>query len=285
MERPDSQIYQLPDSTDNDVRQMIVGLAWFFGVLCTLVILFVIYAPTILRLVPFSIEKNFVKPYEELAGYIWKEWDGKTYPEIDHYLQQLSDGLSQSMNLPDGMEIQVHYIQSEQVNAFATLGGHIFITSGLLEAVPDENSLAMVVAHELAHQLHRDPITGLSRGIALQLIIALISGDIRQIDLTGISAELSLLYFSRDQEQRADKTAIDTLNKYYGHVSGYDQFFRAILDHSEHVDEVPSWLSSHPNTADRIEYLDNLVYEKDWLVLDALPIPEEITEQLSTIKE
>jgi len=277
MDQDNSEVYQLPSSTDKDIRKMLFGLVWFFGIIFVLVILFVVYAPTILRLVPFSVEKNFVKPYEEIAGYLWNEWDGNTYPKIDNYLQTLAEGLADSMEMPAEIEVEVHFVESDQVNAFATLGGHVFITSGLLESVADENSLSMVLAHELAHQLHRDPITGMSRGIAIQIMIALVSGDVRSLDLTGVSAELGLLYFSREQEQRADITAIHALNQYYGHVSGYDQFFRTIMETHEHGETgIPSWLSSHPETESRIEYLDQLVEENAWLMKEVRAIPEEI---------
>ena len=183
--------YQLPESTGEDLRKMMVWLAWFFGVATIFAIIFMIYAPVFLKWVPFSVEKNFVRPYEEIAE---RWWDGEQYPDIDQYLQELSDDLAVALELPEEIEIQTHYIGSDEVNAFAVLGGHIFVTRGLLNAVDSENALAMVVAHELAHQKHRDPITSLSRGIAIQMIYSLITNDYAQLDLSGIGAELSLIH-------------------------------------------------------------------------------------------
>lgn len=269
-------VYQLPESTGDDIRKMMVWLAWFFGFATLLAILFIIYAPVLLKWVPFSAEKNFVRPYEEIADRFWGE---NSHPEIEEYLQNLSNELAIAIELPEEIEIQTHFIESDEINAFATLGGHIFITRGLLEAVDNENSLSMVIAHELAHQKHRDPITGLSRGIALQMIYSLISSDYSQIDLSGVGGELGLLYFSREQEQNADEAAIYALNKHYGHVGGYDQFFQAVLEveDSEGV-SIPQWLSSHPDTLKRIDYLQALNTENGWTQGETHPISKEILQ-------
>ena len=71
----------------------------------------------------------------------------------------------------------MHYDDDAVVNAFATLGGHIVVYQGLLEAVPDENALAMVLAHEIAHVRHRHPIVGLSRSAALGFALMLLGAD------------------------------------------------------------------------------------------------------------
>ena len=44
----------------------------------------------------------------------------------------------------------VHAVQDPTVNAFATLGGHVFVFTGLVDSLDSENGLAMVLAHELA---------------------------------------------------------------------------------------------------------------------------------------
>lgn len=274
----EDQVYQLPDSTGEELHRMKVWLAWFFGIATLLTILFIIYAPFLLKWVPFSAEKSFVRPYEEMAERWWNE---ESYPEIDIYLQELSDELSLAIDLPPEIEIQAHFLDIDEINAFAVLGGHIFITRGLLESVEDENSLSMVIAHEIAHQKHRDPIAGLSRGIAMQMIYSLITSDYNQLDLSVFGGELGLLYFSRDQEERADAAAIIALQQHYGHISGYDQFFREIVKMEASDDaQIPEWLSSHPDTENRIRILDDLKSENGWIQEQSHPLPENILQVL-----
>lgn len=45
----------------------------------------------------------------------------------------------------------VKMLDTNEVNAFSTSGGHIFITKGMLKCAEDEDSLAAVIAHEIAH--------------------------------------------------------------------------------------------------------------------------------------
>ena len=51
----------------------------------------------------------------------------------------------------------MHYDPGGTFNAYATAGGQLVFYRGLLEAMPHENALATVVAHEIAHVAHRDP--------------------------------------------------------------------------------------------------------------------------------
>ncbi|MGH8741519.1 MAG: M48 family metalloprotease, partial [Burkholderiales bacterium] len=90
---------------------------------------------------------------------------------IEPYLRALTARLASAQSLPEGMSVQVHYDEGEVANAFATLGGHIVLYQGLLEAMPDENALAMVIAHEIAHVRHRHPIASVGRAAALGFLL------------------------------------------------------------------------------------------------------------------
>ena len=50
------------------------------------------------------------------------------------YLQNLSDQLSVAQGLPESIKITVHYVDQPVINAFATIGGHVFIYQGLIES-------------------------------------------------------------------------------------------------------------------------------------------------------
>ena len=90
------------------------------------------------------------------------------------------------------------------MNAFATLGGHVFVCRGLMETLEDENSLAMIIGHELAHIKNRDPIVGMARGLTIQMLYSYITGDYSSLNVSGLGSELGLSYFSREQEYSSD---------------------------------------------------------------------------------
>lgn len=177
-------------------------------------------------------------------------------------LQALADRLSAHIELPEGLTVKAHYLDSDQVNAFATVGGHIFIARGLIERMPHENALAFVVGHEVAHVAHRDPAAALGGVVLLQALFALASSSGSELPgelLVGPNA-LLLSGFSRDVEREADAAALAALAGLYGHVAGASTFFEAVL----HLPQPPALLSSHPLTRERIDAIAETARERDW---------------------
>jgi len=73
-------------------------------------------------------------------------------PQLTNYVNLICQALV--INYPQTAKYngyQVTILNSQEFSAFATPGGHIFITRGLVEAVSNEDELAGVIAHELAH--------------------------------------------------------------------------------------------------------------------------------------
>lgn len=289
--------YQPPDNHENHIRVMAKALAWFFGVLAVLVTVFILNAHRILIHLPFEAEKNFVRPYEELAGNWFGDDKSDKHIEIETYLQNLADELGEAMELPEDIELNVHYVDSSIVNAFATLGGNIFVFDGLLEALPDENSLAMVMGHEVAHIKHRDPIVSLGRGVVLQILYSYVVGDYASTgDMLTIGSEVGLLYFGREQETAADEAAISALQNHYGHVAGYSELFKLMIemeDKAREDSDLPSWLSNqessewlstHPELNGRIEHLRALAGQNNWREGRPAELPEDIRLLLLTDK-
>jgi len=169
-------------------------------------------------------------------------------------LQALVTSLAVSMAIPSEMSFQVHLLDDPAPNAFATLGGHIFVTQGLLAAVSSENALAMVLAHEMAHVKFRHPIQAMSRGALLQLIITMVGGG-QGVALNGVLGQtglLTLLSFNRDMERESDAAAMAGLTQHYGHLVGAEEFFSEVL--ARHGDA--GWraaFETHPATQERVD--------------------------------
>lgn len=201
---------------------------------------------------PYSVEPKLIETY------------ARRYPprehEIENYLQQLAGRIARGMTLPEGMAVRVHYVNEPVVNAFATLGGHIAVYRGFLERVPDENVLAMVIAHEIGHLQHRHPIRSLGRGVAFGAALSVLSAGAGShvVDrVLGNSGMLTLLTFSRAQEEEADASALDALVVAYGHAGGARETFKLLQNAAGERGraEPPKILSTHPLTEERIERL------------------------------
>jgi len=205
--------------------------------------------------------------------------------EIDQYLQHLANKIVPHMNLPQGMSVTLHYVNNDTVNAMATLGGHIIVYRGLLEKMPNENALLMLIGHEIGHVKLRHPIKALGKGVVLSLIMASILGDASDAvsGIMGDSSMIMMLSYSRDQEQVADDEGISGLNALYGHVEGATELFEIFKKQSkESLMTPPQFLSSHPDLDNRIAYLTDMAVRNSWYQTGVLSaIPSSIVKKLS----
>lgn len=87
-----------------------------------------------------------------VAASIFRSFPPYDAPELNAYLNKLGQGLAlYSLRPAIYTGYRFFALDSPEVNAFATPGGHILITRGLLSLVQDEDELAAVLAHEIAH--------------------------------------------------------------------------------------------------------------------------------------
>lgn len=186
---------------------------------------------------------------------------------VETALRDLAARLSAEMDLPEEMRVRVHYVDSDIVNAATWLGGHLFIFRGLLERMPNENALAMVLGHEIAHAANRDVIGNMGGALLLQLAFALAFGtapaSLEEL-VVGPSA-LILLGFSRNAERRADVDALTAVVRLYGHANGSTELFEIFLRIAREGDGTPPELfSSHPLSEDRIARLKGIATTRGW---------------------
>jgi predicted Zn-dependent protease len=272
--------YPDPETETLHLRNTVIALILFFGVLVLIVALIFINAQTIAKTLPFSAEQSFAQPYENLVNYFNKDKEPPPqHAEIRAYVSDLAQSLSDEMGLPEDYTLSVHYVDSEMINAFAMLGGHVFVTRGLLDALDTENSLSLVLAHEIAHVKHRDPLAGMGRGLALQLVFSFVTGQSgRGTTLAATGGELGLLHFSREQEADADVAGMRALHRLYGHVEGAGGLFELLIEDSASVKKssennmrkhsaeqaLQGWLSTHPELAERLEAMSALAKAENW---------------------
>lgn len=203
------------------------------------------------RYVPFAYEQGIARG---VAGQLPQAPASAGDRQREAYLQDLADRLARAMDLPADMPLTVHYSPSPTVNALATLGGHIVVFRGLIDTLPSENALAMVIAHEIAHVRHRHPIVALGRGFTLVLLLSAVAGigDGAVEHWLGGIGTLQALSFSRGQETEADDDALRTVLASYGHLGDAGAFFERVVDQSARP-ALPALFATHPDPAARIE--------------------------------
>lgn len=169
---------------------------------------------------------------------------------LEKSVQRLADRLAEAD--PSAPRIRVRVVPSEKVNAFALPDGTVLLNTGLLSRLQSENGLAFVLGHEMAHVRNRDALRGLGRAMAYQVVAEAVGFGSEQV--FSDPAELSELAFSRGQEERADREGMDTVQKLYGHVGGYDEFFR-IMQRERSQKAWATYSSTHPHDERRIRLM------------------------------
>lgn len=202
--------------------------------------------------IPFAWERSVVA---NAAFFNDRTAFDEPHQDAQQALIELGESLVSRAELDPAMVVQFHLLEEDVPNAFATLGGQIFVTRGLLQAVTSENALAMVVAHEIAHIKYRHPIQTLTRGALISLVYSAVMGGSGTSDaqaLLGQAGWLTALSFNRDMEKSADDFAIFMLQRQYGHLLGAADFFQNMLDKNDQ----PTWLvflQTHPHSRERLQ--------------------------------
>ncbi len=266
-------VHEIGDEEQARIQRFLRILAVGIGLFALVIVILVMTADRWLLFISPESERRFIEPYIEWSrGTLLVEAD----PELQDYVEALAAELYAS--LPDEQPIRVQVIEGETINAFATLGGYIFIFEGLIRALDNENALAMVIAHEIAHVHHRDPLLSTGRAMLIQLAISTISGGGIDPNNVDMSADVLLNQFSREQELAADVLALTMLEERYGHVGGATTLFEIMLDR-ESI-EVAEFLSTHPDTDARIDQIDALSEANGWRLDDPAPYPDSVRAAL-----
>lgn len=266
---------EIPEGINTSKEHPLKEFLWLTGgVLATVIVLvvsLVFLADRLTAYIPFSVEKNI--------SFQTEKNDIKNGPMHD-YLQSLTERIASAEDLPGDMTVSVHYIDADAVNAFATLGGNVILFRGLLEKLPNENSLAMLLAHEIAHIKYRHPVRSLGRGAVVGLALSVVSssaGDAVIEQFLGKAGYLTMLQYSRNMESQADEAATQAVLAVYGHLHGADDLFK-ILQKTTGNNEPPQFFSTHPLTGSRIVRIEKYIEQHPASQNQVTPLPAAFSE-------
>jgi len=230
-----------------------------------------------LQLISIESERRFIEPYINLlVDNEIVEGD----PVLQAYVRDLAANIDDQLDSERELELRVFVVDGDMINAFATLGGYIFVFEGLIEAVENENSLAMVLGHEIAHVHHRDPLLGTGRAMLIQLALSTFSGNGLDPGTVNSGSDIILNSYSREQELAADELALQLVQERYQHVGGATRLFEIIKDDVDDM-QLAEFLSTHPDTGARIERMEALTEERGWTIGDTQPYPDAVLAALS----
>jgi len=147
----------------------------------------------------------------------------------DQLVQQGIDAIGQNIaKICDRRDISYHFTvivgqdlrPEQQINAFALPGGYIYIFKGLLDRLEDDNEIAGVLAHEVAHICAKHNIKRLQSSLgatALQILTSQTEADGETKARANSAIALLMLAYSREDEFLADKLGVK-----YMKLAGYN---------------------------------------------------------------
>lgn len=168
---------------------------------------------------------------------------------INEYVDQIGQRLVAKSDRPQ-IPYTFQVVEDNKVNAFATAGGYVYVTTELMRTADNEAELASVLAHETGHIEGRHLLqqmrqTAIARGVAT-------AAGLDRSTLATIGVELALRRpNSRQDEFEADERGLRILSRAGYAPSAMVTFMEKLLRGGS----LPTFLSTHPNTKDRIEAL------------------------------
>lgn len=177
---------------------------------------------------------------------------------LNGYLNQIGRRLARSSTRPN-IPYTFQVVNDKGINAFATMGGYVYINSGLMALADNEAELASVVAHEIGHIAERHALDQMKDAAISQGLLSV--AGLESDELVNIGVQLAFsLPNSREDEYEADRQGLTTLGKAGYAQSAMVSFMKKLLAQGG---SAPTFLSTHPNTQDRIVALQDAIDPAD----------------------
>jgi predicted Zn-dependent protease len=206
----------------------------------------------------------------------YRLWNGNA--ALTAYLNRICAAITINSPRPDVYNgYHVAILDSAEINAFATSGGHIFVTRGLINAARSEDALAGVIAHEVAHIQLQHSIKAIKNSRVTQAL--LITGtsaagaasgynvnqltDIFNESVGEVVTTLVNNGYSRDQEYQADNTAMSLMAAAGYNPSGLIEMLKQL---SAVQNSSSGFGKTHPTPSQRISNAEKSV--KNYRVAD-----------------
>jgi predicted Zn-dependent protease len=153
---------------------------------------------------------------------------------------------------------QFFAVEDNELNAFTIPGCNVYVFTGLMDKLSNDDQLAAVLAHEIGHCAARHSVKKFQAALGYDLIgrilLSQIDGGAAQIAALSTNAIMSIVFssYSRKDEYEADRLAVK-----YTYLAGYDPqaiiaTFEMLKANEKEGVRAPQILRSHPYLQDRI---------------------------------
>lgn len=163
-------------------------------------------------------------------------------------------------------------VEDPAINAFATMGGFVYITTGALQAADNDDQIAAILAHEVAHISERHGLQQLQ-----QAAIARLGAQLLGVDNNTLAA-LALEVGVQRPQSRENEFVADEKGLWAAYRAGFDpQGMPQFLAKLQSRGILPDFLRTHPPVSERIARLNQLIAQHGMAspVTQMAPIPPQ----------
>ncbi len=188
---------------------------------------------------------------------------------IEHAVERYFEehGLSSRLK---GYQWEFHLVEDKEANAWCMPGGKVVVYTGILPLTQDENGLAVVLGHEIAHAVANHGGERMSQALLVEMGGLTLDAALAQkpdrtnalfLAAYGLGTTVGILLpYSRTQESEADH-----LGLIFMAMAGYDphgaiSFWERMMS-AQHGHAPPELLSDHPADTKRLERIKELMPE------------------------
>ena len=166
---------------------------------------------------------------------------------INQYVHEIGQRLAATSDRPD-LPYTFQVVRDNSINAFATMGGFVYLHTGLIKTADNEAELASVIAHEIGHIVGRHSITQLRNTALAQGLLSAAGLDTKTWVQLGVNLAYNLPN-SRKDELEADRLGLTNLARAGYEPTAMISFMQKL---TQQGGSTPTILSTHPATGDRI---------------------------------
>lgn len=209
----------------------------------------------------FGVKKITERVDEQLGDVFWKSYSAEMVEVKDRKvvlpILQMVDQLC-SANGIKSSTIKIHVVENSEINAFAMPGRHLVVHTGLIDFVDHQEEINGVIAHEIAHIESGHVVKKLGKEIGLSVILNLTLGDIGGEVVRNALSTITSTAYDRSLEKAADLKAVDYMLAAKMNPT-YLASFLEKLDKQSQTPEVLQWVSTHPDSKERVRYINEKV--------------------------
>jgi len=187
-------------------------------------------------------------------------------PAVQQYITLVGKAVAEVSDRPD-IDYYFAVLNTENPNAFATPGGYVFVSVGLLRLLENEAQLAGVLGHEIAHITQKHALQTLQRSKRLaglsSLTLTAMDKDAGLFDqvINEVSEVLFTRGLDKELEFEADKFGADYAYRMGYHPRGLKDFLKILGKAESRGSSI--FLSTHPSPVDRYKRLSQLLSQYD----------------------